>query len=222
MKTGYFFKNYFLLFMLSCINLMCFHEKPAKEVEVISHQTAQNSNHALQILSLKKKAKNGDLVTRTGNDFTSQSLKTLNRRNKTFSHCGIVHIENDTVFVYHALGGEWNPNQKLRKDPFEEFADPVSNNLIGLFRYNLPRKELHKMVEVADSLYQIAIPFDMDFSLDTKDKMYCAEFVLYCLQEASPLLSDLPLSQINDFIFVGVDDLFLQKICEPVGVIKYR
>jgi hypothetical protein len=63
----------------------------------------------LKIDTAKKIVATGDLVVRTGNDFTSESLRSLNQRDKTYSHCGIASIENDTVFVYHALGGELIP-----------------------------------------------------------------------------------------------------------------
>ncbi len=61
------------------------------------------------------------MVLRTGNDFTSESLRQLSFTDKTYSHCGIASIENDSIFIYHALGGEWNPDEKLRRDPIELF-----------------------------------------------------------------------------------------------------
>src|SRR4051812_32204935 len=53
----------------------------------------------------KAVVKEGDLIMRTGNDFTSEMLEQFCFKDKTYSHCGIAHIENDTVFVYHSLGG---------------------------------------------------------------------------------------------------------------------
>jgi hypothetical protein len=86
----------------------------------------------IQIHSAKQIITTGDLIVRTGNDFTSESLRNLNQRDKTYSHCGIASIENDSVFVYHALGGDFNPDQKIRKDKFEVFAEPYSNRGIGI------------------------------------------------------------------------------------------
>ena len=188
----------------------------------ISNEIHSMATASEKILNLERKARHGDLVTRTGNDFTSVSLKNLNRRNTTFSHCGIVKIEDDSVFVYHALGGEWNPDQKLRKDPFSVFAEPVSNNLVGLFRYDLPAEELNRFVSLADSLFEIGTSFDMDFNLQTTDKMYCAEFVQYCLSQAAGSKIQVNESRINDFRFIGVDDLFLIPNTKPMGVIKFR
>src|SRR5205085_3574355 len=35
----------------------------------------------------------GDMILRTGNDFTSESLRRLSTKDKTYSHCGIASIE---------------------------------------------------------------------------------------------------------------------------------
>lgn len=65
--------------------------------------------------STSKIIKTGDLIVRTGNDFTSESLRSLNQKDQTYSHCGIASIENDSLFVYHAIGGEFVLIKKLEK-----------------------------------------------------------------------------------------------------------
>src|SRR6478752_6230688 len=92
--------------------------------------------------SVKNKIATGDLIVRTGNDFTSESLRSLCQRDQTYSHCGIASVENDTIFVYHSLGGEWNPDQKIRRDPIEVFAEPYTNRGIGIFRFPLEKAEI--------------------------------------------------------------------------------
>lgn len=175
----------------------------------------------LKIDSVQKIIETGDLITRTGNDFTSQSLKTLNQRNKTYSHCGIALVKGDSVFIYHALGGEWNPNQKILRQSLLEFTDPVNNNSFGVFRFLLPKEIKQKWVAAAEDFYKKEISFDMAFNLDTNDKMYCAEYVYKCFLAADPALK-FNISHIKDFRFIGVDDLFLQEYCRPVTEINYR
>src|ERR1700730_9567249 len=75
----------------------------------------------------KKIVKQGDLIVRSGRDFTSETMRQLSAHDKTYSHCGIASIEHDSLFVYHSIGGEWNPDQKLRRDPFEIFCNPFEN-----------------------------------------------------------------------------------------------
>lgn len=176
----------------------------------------------INIANTQTLVKNGDIITRTGNDFTSQSLKSLNQRDKTFSHCGIASIENDSVFVYHSLGGDWNPDQKIRRDPFLLFAEPYSNNEIGIFRFSLSDSMINNLVKVAKDFYARGIMFDMDFDLKTDDRMYCAEFVYKSLVKASASKLVFPLSHIGKFEFIGVDDIFLHPLCKKQFYLVYK
>ncbi|RYF93746.1 MAG: hypothetical protein EOO02_24060, partial [Chitinophagaceae bacterium] len=165
-----------IFFILSC--------RPERKLTpiVVTHEDSikneQRLGRAFAAIQLTgKDIQSGDLVTRTGNDFTSQSLRKLCQRDQTYSHCGIASIENDSLFIYHAMGGEWNPDEKLRRDPWSLFAEPYNNNGIGLFRFDLPDSIKGKFVSVAQDLYTSGLTFDMKFDLKTDDKMYCAEFI---------------------------------------------
>lgn len=174
------------------------------------------------IAGMKKNIRTGDIVTRTGNDFTSQSLRTLNRRNKTWSHCGIASIENDTLFIYHAIGGEWNPDENLRRDPWILFAEPYSNNAVGQYRFTLQDSVVYDLIRIIKEFHRNKLAFDMDFDLATDDKMYCAEFIYKSLIKASHQKLQFSLSQISTFEFVGVDDIFLHPLCKPIAESTYK
>src|SRR6478672_11874002 len=103
------------------------------------------------IASARPLIQTGDLITRTGNDFTSEGLRSLNQRNKKYSHCGIASVEHDTVFVYHALGGEWNPDEKLRRDPVELFCNPLENRGFGIFTFSFTDEQKHDLDSVVRS-----------------------------------------------------------------------
>ena len=175
-----------------------------------------------QIKTLKKTIQTGDLVVRTGNDFTSESLRSLNQRNQTYSHCGIASLENDSLFVYHALGGEWNPDQKIRRDPLEVFAEPYSNRGIGLYRFGLSPGEVKTLMVTVKKLHGIGIMFDMKFDLETNDHMYCAEFVYKSYVMGTNGKLRFSISHIGKFAFIGVDDLFLQPLCREQFKILYK
>lgn len=175
----------------------------------------------VKIQQLKSQISTGDLVTRTGNDFTSETLRNLNRRNNTFSHCGIASIENDSVFVYHALGGDFNPDQKILRDRFEDFAEPYNNKRIGIFRFNLPKNTLTGFAQNARYLYKQGIMFDMDFNLETDDRMYCAEFVYKCFLKNAQWNEPFNRSHLKQFEFIGVDDLFLHPLCKIQSQLLY-
>ncbi|MEP6711963.1 MAG: hypothetical protein ABJA37_06095 [Ferruginibacter sp.] len=213
--------GYLIFFCVSCQNSNGTNALP-KIVEDTIAKKVSISRAFSQITIVKKIIKSGDIITRTGNDFTSQSLKTLNRRDKTFSHCGIASIEHDTVFVYHALGGDWNPDQKIRRDIFEAFTEPYSNNEIGIFRFAVGDTIIKQIITVTKDFYKKEIMFDMDFNLKTDDRMYCAEFVYKTLVKASAGKLIFPLSHINHFEFIGVDDIFLHPLCHKQIVVRYK
>jgi hypothetical protein len=176
----------------------------------------------LDIEKVRPYIKNGDLITRTGNDFTSESLRSLNQRDKTYSHCGIASIENDSLFVYHALGGEWNPDQKIRRDPLFVFAEPYSNRGIGLYRFVLQPQTFVSLLDTVRSYHAKGVMFDMDFDLKTDDHMYCAEFVAKCFTNGSNGSITFPHSFISKFEFIGVDDIFLHSSCQKIDQLVYK
>ncbi len=176
----------------------------------------------IEIDKIKKSIQTGDLITRTGNDFTSESLRNLNQRNQTYSHCGIASIENDSIFVYHAIGGEFNPDQLLKRESIDYFAEPYSNKGIGIFRFNVEDSIKQNFARVAKDFFISQLMFDMNFDLKTDDRMYCAEFVYKTLLKASNHKLVFNRSHIKSFEFIGVDDIFLQPLCKLQVQLVYR
>ena len=175
-----------------------------------------------KIDSLKKLIHNGDIITRTGNDFTSESLRQMNTRDKTYSHCGLAFLENDTTFVFHAIGGDFNPNQALKKETFETFVNLYENRGFGIYRFNYTEKEDKQLTWLCNELYRIKLPFDMDFDLKSDDKMYCAEFVGKSLELASDQNLKINRSYIQTFEFIGVDDIVLHNECHKITSLVFK
>jgi hypothetical protein len=178
----------------------------------------KNERAFASIGKIKPLIAQGDMILRTGNDFTSESLRQLSFTDKTYSHCGIASIENDTVFVYHALGGEWNPDEKLRRDPLELFCNPMENRGFGVFSFKFSALQVKNLDSIVKAWYKKGIMFDMKFDLATNDRLYCAEFVSKAVTAASNSQINFSTSKINNFEFVAVDNLFLNKYC----IEKYR
>lgn len=193
---------------------------PSKEDSLL--QNAIIKRAYVQIEKTKKTIQTGDLITRTGNDFTSESLRNLNQRNQAYSHCGIASIEHDSIFVYHALGGDFNPDQLLKREAIEYFADPYSNKGIGIFRFSIADSTKQKFAIVAQDYFNCQIMFDMDFDLKTDDRMYCAEFVYKTLIKASNHKLTFDRSHIKLFEFIGVDDIFLHPLCKLQAQLVYK
>lgn len=158
----------------------------------------------------------GDLILRTGRDFTSDVVRKMSTKDLTFSHCGIASWENDTLFVYHSLGGQWNPEQTIRRDTFAFFCNPYENKGLGIFRYQFNPKEIQKVIEQTKEFYHQKIIFDMQFDLATDDKMYCTEFIYKILQKVLPKQNVIPLTKNKNISYIALDNLFLNAHCAEI------
>lgn len=164
----------------------------------------------------------GDLVLRLGNDLTSFTLSQLNNRNKSFSHCGIVSIENGNIYIYHAIGGEYNPNQKLKRETPETWFSPKHNIAIGLARFSMDSLQKLALVKQVKSFYKEQKEFDMQFDLATDDKLYCTEMVYKAILLSTHDSTFLPTTTQFGKHYVGVDDLFLNQHCMLIGQQKFK
>jgi hypothetical protein len=164
----------------------------------------------------------GDLVLRIGGGADSYMLSQMNQRDKTFSHCGIVFIENGYPFVYHSIGGEDNPDERLRRDSAVFFFSPLHNLGLGVVRYNIGEQNINDLQKIVLQYYRERRKFDMDFDLKTDDKLYCAEFVYKAMNTALKDTSFIKPTTMLGHRFVGVDDLFMNKHARMIWQIKYK
>lgn len=153
----------------------------------------------------------GDLVTRYGSDLTSFLLARMNPEDQSFSHCGIASIEEDTVFIYHAIGGEFNPDQKLKRETLFSFGHPADNKALGVFKPDLSAGSLTKILQAIRKNYADGLPFDMDFDLGTDERQYCSEFVAKTYGLVWDGISWVKITEQAGRRFIPVDALFLNK-----------
>ncbi|HUR64803.1 MAG TPA: YiiX/YebB-like N1pC/P60 family cysteine hydrolase [Chitinophagaceae bacterium] len=169
-----------------------------------------------QINSIEPLLHSGDMIFRNGNDEVSRASRSFNRKDTSFSHCGLVLKENDSLFVYHALGGSFNPSQKLMRQSLDSFCNPAENNAIGIYRYPLSIGQVDKLKETVLGYYKAGLRFDLYFNFKSDDKMYCAEFVFKSLNSAvEGALS--PYVRLDTVPFgVTTDDLYLHPLSRLV------
>lgn len=174
----------------------------------------------LKIAEEKKEVQSGDLILRTGRDFTSDIMRRVSENDTTYSHCGIAVWEHDSLFVYHALGGQWNPDQKVRRDSYEFFCNPYENRGFGIYRYLVSKSDKNKYIEAARELAKHVV-FDMQFDLASDEKMYCSEYVFKSMKIATGDSVKIPTSMFNETKFVSIDNLFINSIAKKVTRVKY-
>lgn len=195
--------------------------QPSRTQTSLRHLT-DNPQNFQQIDSSIQLLKNGDLVLRTGTDAISYMLRQMNQKNRTYSHCGIVLYEHGYPFVYHSIGGEDNPNERLRRDSASFFFSPVHNQRLGIVRYGLSKAAITRLANIIATYYQAGIRFDMDFDMTTDDKLYCAEFVYKAISQATADTAFFSLTELLGKVYVGVDDLYENKHAQLIYDYQYR
>lgn len=166
--------------------------------------------------------KTGDLALRIGADATSHMLRNMNQSNKTFSHCGIVVVEGGKPYIYHSIGGEDNPDAKIRRDPPAVFFSAATNTGLGIVRLDLPPATIARMVDTAVRYWTEARSFDMDFDLETDDQLYCAEYVSKTVQRAANDPHFFNTSSLGGFKYVAVDNLYENPHATTICSIRYK
>lgn len=214
------FGHCFLVCMLMISFFGCRSPEPAPSPGWLSPDREKRAFHEIEQLS--HMVKSGDLVLRNGRDFTSRLMRDMSRFDKSFSHCGIANLENDTLFVYHIIGGALNPDQKMRRDPFALFCNPYESDLIGVYRYDLPDNDRTGFLRRIDSFYRSGISFDLDFDLESDEKMYCSEMVYKALRPALPAMTEFTLSAYKNKKYVSIDDLYLRGRAREIKRIGFK
>jgi hypothetical protein len=179
--------------------------------------------------------KDGDLVLRSGQEFSSQFIRQFSKHDKTYSHSGIIFFENGYPFVFHIVPGNENPDEKLRKDSLARFCNPRKNFGYAIYRYDLNAEEVSKFKASIGQWYAQGVRFDSLFNMKSDDRMYCSEMISKGLAKATGnririatsqptknearFFSDhlhLPLSYTSNLNIVAIDNLFLNPQCRLV------
>ncbi len=202
---GYITLFSFLLFFVAA----CKTEKKREKTEPAAPDPEKIAANYETIHKLNPLLQSGDLIFRNGNDIVSEAARSFNRKDTSFSHCGVILIENDTTFVYHALGGVYNPSQKLLRQPLDSFCNPAENNAIGIYRYPMNTAQVEKLKKVVHGYHKAGLRFDLFFNYSTDKEMYCAEFVFKSLNQAvdSALTSYVRMDTVP--YGITTDDIFL-------------
>ncbi|MFL5809978.1 MAG: hypothetical protein ACJ749_10690 [Flavisolibacter sp.] len=179
--------------------------------------------------------KNGDLVLRSGQEFTSQFIRQISKKDQTYSHSGIVFIENGQPFIYHILSGDENPSGRLKRDSLKSFSNPRKNFGFAIYRYDLDSSEMDLFRQRIFNWYRQGLKFDSLFNLRTDDKMYCSEMIMKGLERATknririettrPTKKQaeiftnylhLPAAYANKLDVITIDNLFVNPYCRLV------
>jgi hypothetical protein len=164
----------------------------------------------------------GNVLLRMGMGAQSKLLALMNRTDKSYSHCGIVLVENGYPFVYHSIGGEDNPDARLRRDSAKDFLSPEFNTAIAIVHYDLPPENEAELQKTVSRYYRNRPKFDLQFDLTTDDKLYCTEFVYKVLNEVAGDTTYIPSTSLATRKFIGTDNLYTNRHANLVWQVKFK
>ncbi|MFZ4059335.1 MAG: hypothetical protein ACOYKE_14425, partial [Ferruginibacter sp.] len=161
------------------------------------------------------------------------------KRERTYSHSGIIFKDSNQFYVYHSMGGHENPSGWLKKEPFDSFVSPIRKTGFGIFRYDFSEVELKKFHAFYDTLYIRKLPFDKHFNLLSNDSMYCSEIIYKGLKQSTHNRITIAISSLTNFSpknfrkkdrvlyfkkfdFIGLDDLYLNNHCKEIKRIVFK
>jgi len=164
----------------------------------------------------------GDLVVRSGADAISALFIKANSHDKSYSHAGIVFIENGYPMVYDAIATAENPHAEVSRDSLKNFINPFNNTGYAVYRYQLNKPEIRKFHEVMMGYYRDRIKFDAHFDLETDSLLYCSEIVYKALNKVTNQNKYLNTTKAGAFEYVAIDDLYLKKGIKMICKIIYK
>lgn len=123
----------------------------------------------------------GDIVCRYRGGMWSETFRNLSRRERRFSHAGVVVAESGRMWVAHAEADDVSGAGGVRKELFREFAGKARD--FAVYRVARPAAERRRIAEKA--LTFVGRPFDRSFDLATEGAVYCTELVWRCVNGAT-------------------------------------
>lgn len=204
-----------LFFLVSCANRENMPLEPPTTI-------ASKQNFYRRIDSTIGLLQNGDLIFRNGTDDVSRAARSMNRVDTSFSHCGFVLMENDSAFVYHAIGGIYNPGGRLRRDPIDSFLIPGEADRFAIYRYSLTKPQADSLVPIIKDYYSAGLRFDVFFNFYSNDKMYCSEFIFKSLDQSMAGELSRSIANRDKPITISPDDLFLYRKSQLIKRVDFQ
>lgn len=118
----------------------------------------------------------GDIILRKGDSWLSGFIARALPNPYKISHGGILMKSEGKWLVIHTISGQISNIDGIRSEPLERFLEKASGAVVLLLspRFDVDRKELTAR---AKYYLQQKTPFDMDYDLNTHDKLYCTELI---------------------------------------------
>lgn len=151
--------------------------------------------------------KTGDIIVRRSHGLISNWFAEMSQTDKRYSHAGIVIKDHDQVNVIscnHEVNG-------LQLETVETFTSPHVCGSYGIYRFSLSEAERNNLHGHIYSDLHKKITFDDAFMLNNGSAFYCTEYIRDCFISLHNDRLNIPLSEVNKWYYVAVDDLYLNS-----------
>ncbi|REJ83498.1 MAG: hypothetical protein DWQ44_03645 [Bacteroidetes bacterium] len=152
--------------------------------------------------------KTGDVILLEGNSFVSSVFRNFSLREKKYSHAGIAVLEGQEVFVIHMEAGK---GRGILKEKLRHYCSEIENRSYAIYRAGLNEQQIQTLLGRIKHYVSIQPMFDLEFNLDTDDKMYCTEFIYKVFNEAAGDPNFITLSSVSGSRYVACDDIQLNS-----------
>lgn len=162
------------------------------------------------------KLKEGDIIFQSMNCDLCKAINAVTEGfdGKDFSHLGMIHLQNDSIYVIEAAG------KNVKLTPLEVFKTYTSETMyVGRLKRKY-RKYIPKAIEF--SLSQMGVPYDEAYLYDN-GSYYCSELIYDAFLSAyeKPFFELTPMTfkepNSNDYFQVWIDYYENLKIEIPEG-----
>lgn len=149
------------------------------------------------------------IIMRLGKGYFSNIFRKLSSEEKTFSHTGILYCSdkaNNSFSVYHIEANELTGVGRVKNESFKDFVK--ESKYYSIYKINSHDSMKIKIIESADLFYKNRVEFDLDFNLDSDNKLYCTELVAKAINKAFETDTITANLYISGKLFYSLEDIY--------------
>ncbi|MEM8936870.1 MAG: YiiX/YebB-like N1pC/P60 family cysteine hydrolase [Pseudomonadota bacterium] len=118
----------------------------------------------------------GDVIFIRGRGIWGAMAARFSNRDRTFGHVGLIAVDDlGRLTVVHAGGDPASPEGRVRQDLVSDFLDSVK--VVAIYTPRAGDLAAARAIAFAKEAVRTKAPFDRQFSLDTRDALYCTELI---------------------------------------------
>lgn len=190
--------------------------------KTIHHVRAENTWNIVHADSCTSLIQDGDIVFRSGTDRISELFKGFNVYDPSYSHAGIIIIENGYPMVYNMEGTSENPKNPIQRDSIQNFINPFDNTSFAVYRTSLSVTQQHELKKLLVEYYIDRLPFDPHFNLFSDSSFYGNELIYKSFLTVTKDSTWFSTTQAGGYTFITTDNLFHNLDNKLVCKIVYK